>query len=150
MWPSAMCHVTTKRGFEGQLHVTFMKIWHSGHWVQPQAVYPPLPLLLNHQITVYCAPALGSTEGEVRSKEGQKQPHDRKERGTSHLGERHLQHREKYMPSTLLSSGSSIYLSRTKAMERQEELAIIIFCWIQPTYILLKASQWLSTIYLLV
>ena len=76
--------------------------------------------------------------------------HDRKERVTSHLGERSLQQREKYLPSTLLSSGSSIYLSRTKSMERQEELAIIIFCWIQPTYILLKASQWLSTIYLLV
>lgn len=76
--------------------------------------------------------------------------HDRKERVASHLGKRYLQHREKYLPSTLLSRGSSIYLNRTKAMERQEELAIIIFCWIQPVRTFLKASQWLSTMYPLV
>ena len=63
-------------------------------------------------------------------------------KGSHHIwGRDNLQYREEHLPSTLLSCGSSIYLSRTKAMERQEELAIIVFYGIQPMHTFLKASQ---------
>ena len=71
-----------------------MKTRHSGHRVQSQAGYLLLALLLDHQVTRYCAPALGSPEGAGRRTEGQNSLMTEKERVAQHMGERHLQHGE--------------------------------------------------------